>query len=113
MSKKGVVVSSVIFLLLSAETSFPNWFWPTDYNECILKNMKGVTNNGAVANIVRACRAKFPNPINDDVSVSITELRNITGTGTLGSGNTSFGGTFYNANSDWSISKEPHKYCCS
>ena len=36
------------------------WFGPSNYEECILKNMKGVTSDKAVLEIRRACRAKFP-----------------------------------------------------
>ena len=36
------------------------WFGPSNYEECILKNMKGVTSDKAVLEIRKACRAKFP-----------------------------------------------------
>lgn len=36
------------------------WFGPSNYEECILKNMKGVTSDRAVLEIKKACRAKFP-----------------------------------------------------
>jgi hypothetical protein len=36
------------------------WFGPSNYEECILKNMKGVASDKAVLEIRRACRAKFP-----------------------------------------------------
>ena len=36
------------------------WFGPSNYEECILKHMKGVTSDKAVLEIRKACRAKFP-----------------------------------------------------
>ena len=36
------------------------WFGPSNYEECILKNMKGVASDKAVLEIRKACRAKFP-----------------------------------------------------
>jgi len=35
---------------------------PHNFNDCILKNMRGVTNNMAAAEIKRSCREKFPEP---------------------------------------------------
>ena len=36
------------------------WFGPSNYDECILEHMKGVTSDKAVLEIRKACRAKFP-----------------------------------------------------
>lgn len=55
------------------------WFGPSNYEECILENMKGVASDEAVRAIKRACRAKFPHkPVKrQDVPVSV--LKDITG----------------------------------
>lgn len=36
------------------------WFGPSNYEECILKNMKGVASDKAAMVIMRVCRKKFP-----------------------------------------------------
>ena len=36
------------------------WFGPSNYEECILENMKGVASDAAVRAIARVCRKKFP-----------------------------------------------------
>lgn len=62
------------------------WFGPINYEECILKNMKGVTSDKAVLEIRKACRAKFPKkPIKKPIKkqklrdVPKKVLENITG----------------------------------
>jgi hypothetical protein len=40
--------------------SFAGWFGPSNFDECILQNMKGVTSDVAAGQIVRVCRHKFP-----------------------------------------------------
>jgi hypothetical protein len=45
---------------LDANPCVGGWFGPSNYEECILKNMKGVTSDKAVLEIRKACRAKFP-----------------------------------------------------
>ena len=48
-----------------AAISFPavavaGWFGPDDYDECILKHMKGVNGRRAAGVVHRSCRNKFP-----------------------------------------------------
>ena len=52
---------TVLFLWIWMSTpAMGGWFGPSNYEECILKNMKGVTSDKAVLEIRKACRAKFP-----------------------------------------------------
>lgn len=41
-------------------------FGPSDYNECILEGMKGVTSNVAAKAIAHSCRKKFPSETKKD-----------------------------------------------
>jgi hypothetical protein len=56
------------------------WFGPSNYEECILKNMKGVTSDKAVLEIRKACRAKFPRKVEEKyLDVPMRILKNVTG----------------------------------
>lgn len=54
---------SVLFITLFPSVSSPGVFGPSDYDECILKEMKGVTDKYVANHIARACRNKFPEKI--------------------------------------------------
>ncbi len=41
-------------------TANAGWFGPSDYDECILKNMKGEEGKTAASLIMMSCRNKFP-----------------------------------------------------
>lgn len=47
-------------LILVPFSSQAGWLGPSDYDECILKHMKGVTSDVAAKLIRRSCREKFP-----------------------------------------------------
>lgn len=49
-----------LVLFLQALTAWPGWFGPSNFDECILGNMKGVTSDLAAKSVARACRDKFP-----------------------------------------------------
>jgi len=53
---------SLLFVLLSAVlvSGCDDILGPRSFDDCILKNMRGVTNNAAAALISRSCRQKFP-----------------------------------------------------
>ena len=59
------------------------WFGPSNYDECILENMKGIADKSAVFAIKQACGNKFPMPKKEktetcrDVSVTPDELSKI------------------------------------
>jgi hypothetical protein len=44
------------------------WFGPSDYDECILESMKGVTSDDAASHIARSCRRKFPPSANQEIA---------------------------------------------
>lgn len=47
------VLALLIFVLLSS-------CGPQNYNDCILENLRGVSNDQVARQVARACRAKFP-----------------------------------------------------
>lgn len=49
-------------LITFAGSASAGWFGPSNYEECILDNMKGVTSNAAAIAIASACRSQFPEP---------------------------------------------------
>jgi hypothetical protein len=55
------------------------WFGPSNYEECILKNMKGVTSDEAARAIQGACRREFPRKTVDRQDVPVSVLEDITG----------------------------------
>ncbi len=60
-----------IFILVIVAIFYPlcavaGWFGPSSYEECVLKNMKGVTSDKAAIFINISCREKFPVKENPD-----------------------------------------------
>lgn len=99
-------------LLLLPNSSYAGWFGPSNYNECILDEMKGVTSNLAAYNIERACRARFPIQKPKDTRVPKQVLVKIDGR--LGPSEYLGGlsGTLYNGNENWTITQVTI-YCVS
>lgn len=50
-----------IFLLLIYSSAYSSILGPRSYEDCILENMKNVSNSEVVNQITAACKAKFPN----------------------------------------------------
>lgn len=104
------VIILVVAMILSPSWLFAGWLGPSTYEECILKEMKGVTSNQAAGLIARACRGKFPEkslfddtqnnpiPVRD---LSNDEIAKITGSLTCFQGYLS--GTLHNGNERVSI----------
>lgn len=57
---KPLILGALLTLASLPATS--GWFGPSDFNECLLENMKGVSSNSAALAIATACRAQFPLP---------------------------------------------------
>ena len=55
-------MNKLIGLLLVFQISIASggWFGPKDYDECILENIKGVSDGKAAELIKKSCRSKFP-----------------------------------------------------
>ena len=50
-------------ILLTPSVCLAGWLGPANYDECIFKNMKGVTSDRAATAIGEACRRQFPKPL--------------------------------------------------
>jgi hypothetical protein len=92
-----VMVFIFLFVAFSVEAG---WFGPSNYDECIIESMKGVTSDVAARHVARSCRQKFPDkPIAQKKSrnLSANELGQVTGRAGNDYGN-HFGGNLYNGN---------------
>lgn len=78
---------------------------PRTFDDCILKNMKGVTSDHAAVLINRSCREKFPQGSTErEKSRTLTslEIGNLTGRAGLSYGN-HYSGSMYNGNRDITV----------
>jgi hypothetical protein len=55
---KRLLLSPLFFLYFSAQAWSP--FGPSNFDDCVIQNMKGVTSDTAAASIRYSCRQKFP-----------------------------------------------------
>jgi len=53
-------ISLLVFVLVCPAAAHAGWFGPSNYQDCILENMKGVTDRTAAIAIEYACATKFP-----------------------------------------------------
>lgn len=86
---------------------FAGWFGPSNYDECILESMKGVTSDKAAILIESICRKKFlekPEKNHESRYLSYEELSNLTGRAEYDRVNV-FSGTIYNGNSNVTVSE--------
>ena len=79
------------------------WFGASNYDECILESMKGVTSDAAAGLIHRACLAKYPvkGPSDSEVPANVASQLD-------GRASYSYGylkGNFYNGNGEWTITQ--------
>lgn len=80
---------------------------PGTFDDCILKNLRGVTSNQIAAQIQVSCREKFPEkaiPQLAQRSLQPVELVAVTGRAGLSYGNR-YGGTLYNGNSSLTVTQ--------
>lgn len=79
---------------------------PSNYDDCILQNIKSGMSDYAARQITKACRKKFPESF-ADVVVGLVELPPTARgklTGKLGPRlGSNWGGNIYNANEDWQV----------
>jgi hypothetical protein len=78
-------------------------FGPSNYDECVLAAMKGVTSDVAARAIVRSCREKFPARVPASVALPSAALAAIDGRAQLDIHGTDLFGDIYNGNSKWTI----------
>ena len=93
-----------VFVLLLALAGCDKITGPHDYDDCILKSMKGVNSNLAASAIIRSCRKKFPERKSADVALPSSALRQLTGHAGMGDFGY-FSGNIYNGNRDWTVTQ--------
>lgn len=100
-----IAASSLVILF--STTASAGWFGPSNYDECILESMKGVTSDVAARLVARSCREKFPDkPIAQKKSrnLSANEIGQVTGRAGHSYG-TYFGGNLYNGNTSVTVTQ--------
>ncbi len=78
---------------------------PKNYDDCILKNMKGVDSKLGVVQVLDSCRKKFPEGSeykHKERELGLSEIMALTGRARLNYGN-SYSGSIYNGNEDTTI----------
>ena len=97
----------VLFVIMPLTVS-AGWSDPSDFDECILKHMKGVTSDVAAKLIYRSCLEKFPpKPQKKPKKRELThlELAKLTGRASLSGYGNDFGGTIYNGNKNITVTE--------
>ena len=87
--------------------SLAGWLGQSNYDECILESMKGVTSDVAARLIARSCREKFPEKPKEQKKtreLSSGELGQVTGRAGNSFGNY-FGGNLYNGNTNVTVTQ--------
>ncbi len=99
------LLTFILFAVLSTTSeSVLAWslFEPRSFDDCILKNMKGVTSDDAALQIRVACMNKFPQEGSKKCKLremTTIESSKVTGTASITRGiGPYFSGSFYNAN---------------
>src|SRR3989344_762952 len=96
----------IIIVCIYPTVSLGGWFGPSNYDECVLESMKGVTSDLAARAIMRSCRDKFPEPKTNDSEVPANVVGQLDGR----AGMTNYGwftGTIYNGDKEWTITQLP------
>ncbi|MGE4441914.1 MAG: hypothetical protein AB7D27_10565 [Desulfomicrobium sp.] len=119
MKRLCIVAMFALCSCVVVNESYAGWFGPSNYDECILDNMKNVDSDAAARLVAQACRKKFP--VNKN-SNSIQELKEdvvnkIEGKASFDSKVTAimekkewvpkdieeFSGNIFNDNNDWHV----------
>ena len=87
-------------LVLNSVSSNAGWFGPSDFDECILESMKGVTSDRAARIISRSCWRKYPKKKPTSRPLSYDEIANLTGRASFNKTFETFDVQIYNGNED-------------
>ena len=72
-----ILGSASFLILIMPLPGLAGWFEPSNYDECILESMKGVTSDKAAIYIAKSCRKKFSN-VPRSRALSYEELSRLT-----------------------------------
>ena len=108
-----LIAMASFFILVIVLMEVADWFWPGNYDECILKSMKGVTSDIAADFIAHSCSEKFKlEPKKKLASRPLTnqELDQLDGKASLRygistEGSISYEGTIFNGNSNVTVAE--------
>lgn len=105
MMKNRGVMTFLYSLVFFSSGTYAGWLGgPSDYDECILEEMKGVTSDVAARLIRQSCQKKFPQKTLEDKSVELPNSALEKIEGKAGTSNTGyFEGNLFNGNGDWHI----------
>jgi hypothetical protein len=92
----------LIFLIVPV-VSFARWFGPSNYDECVLDSMKGVTSDLAARAIMRSCSEKFPKKKPNEIPAPLSVVSQLDGRARMSYGFVK--GNIYNGNKDWTITQ--------
>ncbi len=106
MKFKLIAMASILILVIVL-MEVADWFWPSNYDECILKSMKGVTSEFAADFVANSCSEKFKVELKRQLSsrpLTNQELDRLDGKADLRygistEGSISYEGTIFNGNS--------------
>lgn len=103
MEKRRIYITFIFSCLFSSVT-YAGWLGgPSDYDECILESMKGVTSDVAAKMIRQSCQKKFPKKTPEDNSVELPSsvIEKIKGNAKMTGGY--YEGTIFNGDNEWHI----------
>jgi hypothetical protein len=105
MMKNRRILTVFVFTCFFSPGTYAGWLGgPSDYDECILEGMKGVTSDVAAQLIRQSCQKKFPKKTHEDNSVELpsSALEKIEGKAGV-AGNGYYEGIIFNGNREWHI----------
>lgn len=102
-STKSHACAAAIGMMLST-ASYAGLFGPSNYEECVLESMKGVTSDIAARQISQACRAKFSKKA-DNTALPGEVLSRLNGRAGQNDVTRTFSGSIYNGSPDWTITQ--------
>lgn len=106
MEKRRIYITFIFSCLFSSVT-YAGWLGgPSDYDECILESMKGVTSDVAAKMIRQSCQKKFPKKTPEDNSVELPSsvIEKIKGNATM-TGYGYYEGNIFNGDNEWHITR--------
>lgn len=100
---KIVPFTGALLLLTVSTAGRAGIFGPSNYDECVLSSMKGVTSDVAARAIMRSCREKFASNGPASVPLPPAELALLDGRGQVDLEGSNFFGSIYNGSKDWTV----------